>query len=108
MKRHTHSLTLAAATALVVPGIAAAQDAGTSQAQGDLVGLAAAIETARGELQGGVLDAELEAENDVLVYEIEIVSDGAIHEAIVDARSGDLVSTNEQTIEGTWRMREPA
>ena len=103
MKLSTRSIILATATAFALPGIAAAQEAGTDQAQGGLVGLATAIETARGELQGGVLDAELEAENDALVYEIEVASDGAIHEAIVDARTGELVSTNEQSIEGTWR-----
>jgi uncharacterized membrane protein YkoI len=95
------ALTVVAAFAL--PGIAAAQEGDTSQTQVDVVGLASAIETARGELQGGVLDAELEAEDDALVYEVEIVSDGALHEAIIDARSGDLLSTVEQTIEGTWR-----
>ena len=103
MMSRTRTVAFAFATALALPGFAAAQEAGPDQTEGDLVGLAAAIETARGELQGGVLEAELEVEDDALVYEIEVVSSGAIHEAIIDARSGELVSTNEQTIEGTWR-----
>ena len=103
MTLSTRSIILATATAFALPGLAAAQEAGVAQTPADLVGLAAAIETARGELSGGVLEAELEAENDTLVYEIEVASDGAIHEAVVDARTGELVSTNEQTIEGTWR-----
>lgn len=67
------------------------------------VGLASAIEAAKGQLDGGVLEAELETQDGSLVYEIDLVSDGAVHQAIVDAESGEVLSLEEQTLSGTWR-----
>ncbi|HEV7369484.1 PepSY domain-containing protein [Arenibaculum sp.] len=111
--------TAAAAVALLVPaGLAQAQTApqtappqpaaqaaapAASASSSDTVGLAAAVQAAQQRQAGSVLEAELEAEGDRLVYEIAIATDGNLHQAVVDARSGEVVSVEEQTLAGTWQ-----
>lgn len=106
----TRSLTAAllCASLLAAPGLALAQATSGSApdpaaaGSGTVVGLASAIEAAKGRLDGGVLEAELETRDGNLVYEIDLVADGSVHQAIVNAQTGEVVSLEEQTLTGTW------
>ncbi len=85
------------ACVLAMSGQAFAQEAGGQQ---DLVSMTRAIEAATGRIDGGVLEAELENEDGLLVYEIDLVSGSDVYEVTVDARTGDVVSQTEQRITG--------
>lgn len=92
MKR-TAFAALAAAT--LIPAAALAQT-------GDLVGVARAVGAAEGALSGQALEADLESDNGRLVYEVEVIRNGSLHEARVDARSGKLLSTERLRFESLW------
>ncbi|MCF3935284.1 PepSY domain-containing protein [Acuticoccus sp. M5D2P5] len=92
--------TLIAAAILVSP-VALAQTATTST---DIrISIAAALDAAKAQVDGGILEAELESEGGTLVWEIDVVVGEMIQEVKVDAMSGEVLSANEKTIEGTWR-----
>lgn len=97
MARSILAVTLAVANAIAVPA-AVAQTPQTTQT----IGMARAVAIAQEARPGGILEAELDSDLGALVYEIEIVSDGTIHEAVIDARSGELIELEEHTIEATW------
>ena len=107
----TRSLTavLLGASLLAAPGLTFAQaTAGGASDEagggtGNVVGLASAIEAAKGRLDGGVLEAELETQGGNLVYEIDLVADGSVHQAVINAETGEVLSLEEQTLTGTWR-----
>ncbi|WP_375259507.1 PepSY domain-containing protein [Citreimonas sp.] len=88
-----HSLPLIMAAAALAAGPALAQDAP------ETVGMARAIEAAQGSVAGGVLEAELETEGGIRVYEIDIVQGGDVYEVSVDAQSGEVVSQSEQRLD---------
>lgn len=97
LKMRQHVTPAFAACVLAVSGQAIAQEA---VGQLDLVSMTRAIEAATGRIDGGVLEAELENEDGLLVYEIDLVSGSDVYEVAVDARTGDIVSQTEQRITG--------
>lgn len=107
MRPRFHFLALLSASVLASSGFALAQTTAEGSGSGTkapaAVGLTSAIEAAQAQFDGGVLEAELETHDGSLVYEIDLVSDGAVHQAIVDAKSGEVLSLEEQTLSGTWR-----
>ncbi len=61
-----------------------------------------AIKAATDKVPGKVIEAELEKENEKLVWEVEIVgADGKLSELYVDAATGALVSGGQQSGEVT-------
>jgi hypothetical protein len=61
-----------------------------------------AIKTATDKVQGKVIEAELEKEDEKLVWEVEIVgADGKVSELYVDADTGALVPAGEKEAEET-------
>ncbi|MBJ3774555.1 PepSY domain-containing protein [Acuticoccus mangrovi] len=92
--------TIAAAAVLAGLGapLALAQEASPSR-----IGMGAAVAAALAEVPGGVLEAELERERGGLVYEIEIAGTETLHEVVVDAATGKVVSAETRAIEGMWR-----
>lgn len=89
------------ATAILVSPVALAQTATTPS--DSRISVAAALEAAKAQVDGGILEAELESEGGTLVWEIDIVVGETIQEVKVDAMSGEVLSADEKTIEGTWR-----
>jgi uncharacterized membrane protein YkoI len=88
-----------AQTAAQTPGQMA-----TAPAAPGTVGLSQAIQTAEQATQGRVFEADREARDGQPVYELELI-DGAedVHEVVVDAGTGEVLSRDEQTIEGVWQ-----
>lgn len=93
--RH-HLAPILAVAAFAGAGPALAQDA---TAQTGLIPMSRAMEIAQGSVNGGVLEAELETENGVQVYEIEIVQEAEVFEISVNAETGEIVSKTEQRLE---------
>ena len=103
MKSVLASTTAAAAatTILITHGGAVAQ---TTAPAAESIGLAQAIQAAEQAVQGRTFEAEFESENDRLVYELELVDgNNDVHEVVVDARTGEVVAQDEQTVEGLWQ-----
>ncbi len=97
----------AGAALMMISGSVVAQTAvqpGTAPAAPGTVGLSQAVETAEQATQGRVFEADLEARDGQPVYELELI-DGAedVHEVVVDAGTGEVLSRDEQTIEGVWQ-----
>lgn len=95
---------LAAVSALLTfAGTAAVAQTETGQGVQNTVGMVKALEAAEASVKGRAIEAELETESGRLVYEIDVVR-GAdeIHEVIVDAGTGEVVSSDKQTVEGLW------
>lgn len=92
-----------AATILALPVSAVAQNTAKGPATPERVGIADAISAAKARIDGGVLEAELENDGGVTIWEIDIVSGETIHEVKVNSTSGEVLSTDEKRIEGTWR-----
>lgn len=88
---------------LTIPLAAVAQDTGAQTAATDRITAADAIAAAKGHVDGGVLEAELEKHRDGLVWEIDIAGSDGVTEVIVDAATGEVRSADEKTIEGAWR-----
>lgn len=61
-----------------------------------------AIEAAQAEIDGGVLEAELEIDDDILVYEVDLVQGETVSEVTVNAQTGEIISSREQTLTGIW------
>ena len=89
------------AAAIVASPVALAQTATTTP--DGRIGVAAALDAAKAQVNGGILEAELETEGGELVWEIDIVVGETIQEVKVNAMSGEVISADEKTIEGTWR-----
>lgn len=68
------------------------------------IGLAEAIQAAEQATQGRVFEVDIETRNGQSVYELELI-DGAedVHEVVIDARTGEMLSQDEQTVEGIWQ-----
>lgn len=91
------SLTLLVVS-LAVPAFA-------NPADGALVGMTRAIAAAERGLSARAIEAELETREGRLVYEVDLVRGATLHRAAVDARSGQLVSTDKPRMEnwlGRW------
>ncbi|MGQ9370008.1 PepSY domain-containing protein [Azospirillum sp. ST 5-10] len=114
MRTRFHALALAAAILLPAGTAAVAQQpaatapaaspaAGPAAAPAADVGLAKAIEAARGAFDGRVIEAEREMRDGRFVYEIDLVKGGDVHRAIVDAQSGTVGSVDKRMLASTWR-----
>lgn len=63
---------------------------------GKILSLEVILENIRQNYPGKILEAELEHEDDHIVYEIEILSaDGVVKEVYIDARTGKLLFVKE-------------
>jgi len=91
-------VTAAAALALIASSTALARSA-----DDDLIGVTRAVAVAERALSARAFDAELETSSGRLVYEVELVRNGTLHEAHVDARSGRLIRAIRPRAEGQWR-----
>ena len=82
---------------------AAAQTA-TAPAAPQPGGLAQAIQAAEQAVQGRAFEVEFETEDGRALYELELI-DGQndVHEVLVDAETGEVISQDEQTLEGLWQ-----
>lgn len=89
-------LTIAAAAALASPLAAQNNPART-------IGLTRAVAAAERALPGIALEAELEAQGGRLVYEVELLSKGRIHDVRIDARSGRMLANAPARVESMWR-----
>ena len=85
-----------ALVAILIPSAALAQP-------NDLIGVARAVGIAEGALSARALEAELETRSGRLVYAVEVVRNGSLHEAQVDARTGKLLATDKRRLESLWR-----
>jgi len=64
---------------------------------GDILPLESILQKARDKHAGKILEVELENEDNKLVYEIELLtSDGKVLELLFDAKTGNLISTEEE------------
>lgn len=84
------------AALLAIPTVALAQDEG-------LIGVTRAVAVAEKALSGQAVEAELDTRGGRLVYEVELVRNGNLHEALIDARTGKLVSADKHRWESMWR-----
>lgn len=108
MKRflNTPTILTGVLTAMAILGISAGLAIGhdgedknkeSVQAMSAKVTIEEAIQTAKTKFPGQVVEAELEAEDGALVYEVEIVSaSGEAHEIEIDAQSGEILSSESE------------
>lgn len=75
----------------------------SAQPDDGLIGVTRAVAVAEKTLSGQAIEAELDTRDGRLVYEIELVRNGNLHEALVDARTGKLVSADKRRWESFWR-----
>ncbi|GAB5375319.1 MAG: hypothetical protein AcusKO_17810 [Acuticoccus sp.] len=85
--------------ALVTVPAAVAQD---GAAPGRIT-VAQAIAAARAHGEGGILEADLERRRSGHVWEIDIAGNDTVTEVIVDAATGEVLSSRQKRIEGAWR-----
>lgn len=95
------AFTALAVSVLAVPALASAQEAASVAPQAT-IGLIRAVQAAEQALPGRALEADLDFEDGRQVYEVELTSDGALHEIRIDAFTGDVVSTRKHAIESLW------
>lgn len=63
---------------------------------GDILPLATILQKAREIRQGKVLEVELETKNNLIIYEIELLTgDGIVLELLLNARTGHLIQIKE-------------
>jgi uncharacterized membrane protein YkoI len=91
----------AAQTTTPQPGAGAATP--PAPAAGGPIGIAQALDAAKGRIDGGILEAELENEGGERVWEIDVAAGDSVHEVKVNATTGAVVAADEKTLEGTWR-----
>ncbi|MBO9380555.1 hypothetical protein GG804_27725 [Sphingomonas histidinilytica] len=87
---------------LVLTAAAFAAAAGPAAAQ-DLIGLTRAIGVAERSLSARAIEGELETSGGRLVYEIDLVRGQVLHRALVDARTGKLISAVKPRAENWLR-----
>lgn len=92
---------LAACVAIAVPTLAWAQDAPTTT-QPTSIGLVRAVQAAEQALPGHAMEADLDFERGRQLYEVELTSGGKLHEVLVDAFTGKVVSTRSRRVESLW------
>jgi uncharacterized membrane protein YkoI len=68
-----------------------------------LIGMTRAVTIAEQRVSARAMEAELDADGAVPVYEIKLVRGGVLHKAVIDARSGRTLSITHPRIEGAWR-----
>lgn len=86
---------------LLVQGISIQADGDHDEARqlrksGDILSLELILEKLRQSHPGKILEVELETESGQIVYEIEMLNeDGIVEELIIDARTGDLLRSEQ-------------
>lgn len=86
-------------------GVAALLMAATGPAHAQAtptIGAAKAVAIAEKAVGGRAVEAELDRDGGRLTYDIELVRDGALYEAKVDARSGQLLASGRERVESLW------
>ena len=64
---------------------------------GDILSLESILVQARSQYAGKILEVELEEDDNLVVYEIELLTlEGKVIELLFDARTGKLISTEEE------------
>jgi uncharacterized membrane protein YkoI len=98
-----HRIAAARAALMMISGSVIAQTA-TAPAAPEAIGLSKAVEAAEQATQGRVFEADVETRNGQAVYELELI-DGAenVHEVVIDAGTGGVLSQDAQTVEGMWQ-----
>lgn len=96
----THSRTVLFALSAALVSTATAQAQPASRAQ--VIGMPRAVSIAEG-AGGRTLEAELDYERGRLVYEVSAVAEKGMSQVVVDALSGEIVSTRPMRLEGLWR-----
>lgn len=69
----------------------------------DLVGLTRAIAVAERSLSARAIEGELETRGGRLVYEVDLVRGQVLHRALIDARTGRIVSAVKPQVENMVR-----
>jgi uncharacterized membrane protein YkoI len=63
---------------------------------GEILPLESILKKVRERLPGTVLEVKLETEDDVIVYELELLgNDGVVREIYINAKTGDILSSKE-------------
>lgn len=94
-----------AVSVLAVPALSSAQESAQETAivaPQATIGLVRAVQAAEQALPGRALEADLDFEGGRQVYEVELTSDGGLHEIRIDAFTGKVVSTRKHAIESLW------
>jgi uncharacterized membrane protein YkoI len=66
-----------------------------SALQGAKIGLIDAIRAAEQQVGGKAIDTGIDNQNGNLRYEVKVLKDGAVHNVMVDAQSGQVVAANQ-------------
>ncbi len=69
----------------------------------EVIGVPKAVALAEATVKGKVLEAELDYEKGRLVYELKAISDTRIHDVLINATTGEIVSDKPRRLEGYWR-----
>lgn len=94
-------MTSAAALALLGAGPAGAQD-DAGQATASRVSLGEAVRAAEQALGGRAVEAEIDVEDGAPVFEVEVLVGEDMHEALVDAETGEVRSTSRERLATVW------
>ena len=63
---------------------------------GEILPLESILKKVRERFPGDVLEVKLETEDDVIVYELELLgNDGVVREIYINAKTGDILSSKE-------------
>lgn len=67
-----------------------------------LLTLLAAVEIVEQKYPGHVIEAEMDREKGRFVFEIDVVEKNTVSTVILDARTGEVISTEESWLKGKW------
>lgn len=62
----------------------------------------AAVEAVEQKMQSHVIEIEMDRKKGRLVYEIDVVLDASASHVVLDARSGEIISSKKPWLENTW------
>ena len=85
-------------------GLAAvlASPLGAQVAEAQPIGVTRAVAAAERVLSARAVEAELDTWKGRLVYDVELVRGGALHDAVIDAQTGQLLSSGKRRWESMW------
>lgn len=66
------------------------------------IGVTRAVAAAEKALSARAVEAELDTWKGRLVYDVELVRGGALHDAVIDAQTGKLLASGKQRWESMW------
>lgn len=100
MRKLSTLITVMLSGVVLVSSLSMASDHGEAlklRQSGEILPLTEILDKAKAAQPGELLEAELEAEDGQLVYEIEIYGDdGRYHELYLDARTGELLKREQE------------